>query len=37
VQRRLDLEDFRTGFNYLRRYATDIIAKEEVKIQEKIA
>ena len=37
VQRRLDLEDFRTGFNYLRRYATDIIAKEEAKIQEKIA
>jgi len=29
AMRRLDLEDYRTGFNYLRRYAADIISKEE--------
>jgi site-specific recombinase XerD len=29
VQRRLDLEDMRTGFNYLRRFSTDIIKREE--------
>lgn len=37
VQRRLDLEDFRTGFRYLRRFATDIITKEEEKLKENIA
>ena len=35
VQRRLDLEDFKTGFNYLRRYAADIITREQ-KQSEKI-
>jgi integrase len=29
VMRRLDLEDFRTGFNYLKRFAADIIEREE--------
>ena len=29
VQRRLDLEDFRTGFRYLRRFAEDIIQREQ--------
>ncbi len=29
VQKRLDLEDLRTGFNYLQRFATDIIKREE--------
>jgi len=29
VMRRLDLEDYRTGFSYLRRYAVDIIRKQE--------
>ena len=29
VMRRLDLEDFRTGFNYLRRFAADVIEREE--------
>jgi len=28
VMRRLDLEDYHTGFNYLRRYAGDIIRRE---------
>jgi integrase len=37
VQRRLDLEDFRTGFRYLKRFATDIIAEEEGKLKENIA
>jgi len=37
VQRRLDLEDFRTGFRYLKRFATDVIMKEEEKIKENIA
>ncbi|MEM2995451.1 MAG: tyrosine-type recombinase/integrase [Candidatus Bathyarchaeia archaeon] len=36
VQRRLDLEDFRTGFRYLKRFATDIIAGEEEKLKENI-
>jgi len=31
VMRRLDLEDYRTGFNYLRRYAGDVIRREEEK------
>lgn len=31
VQRRLDLADFRTGFNYLKRFATDVIEREEQK------
>lgn len=31
VQRRLDLADFRTGFNYLKRFATDVIEREEHK------
>ena len=30
VQRRLDLESYTTGFNYLRRFASDIIAREAV-------
>ena len=29
VQRRLDLEDFRTGFRYLRRFAEDVIEREQ--------
>lgn len=29
VQRRLDLADFRTGFNYLRRFASEVIEREE--------
>jgi hypothetical protein len=29
VQRRLDLEDFRTGFRYLKRFAEDVILKQE--------
>lgn len=29
VERRLDLEDYRTGFRYLRRFATDIIEREQ--------
>ena len=28
VQKRLDLEDVRTGFNYLQRFATDVIKRE---------
>jgi hypothetical protein len=28
VQKRLDLEDMRTGFNYLQRFAKDIIKRE---------
>jgi len=32
VQRRLDLEDYRTGFNYLRRYAADVISAEETQV-----
>jgi hypothetical protein len=28
VQKRLDLEDMRTGFNYLQRFAKDIINRE---------
>jgi len=31
VQRRLDLADFPTGFNYLKRFATDVIEREEQK------
>lgn len=31
VQRRLDLESYQTGFNYLRRFASDIIKREEEK------
>jgi len=31
VQRRLDLESYQTGFNYLRRFAADIIQREEVQ------
>jgi integrase len=34
VMRRLDLEDFRTGFNYLKRFAGDIIKREEQKLTE---
>lgn len=36
VMRRLDLEDFRTGFNYLRRYAGDVIRREEEKLREQL-
>ena len=28
VQKRLDLEDMRTGFNYLQRFAKDVIKRE---------
>ncbi len=34
--RRLDLEDFRTGFNYLKRFAGDIIKREEEKLREEL-
>jgi hypothetical protein len=30
VQRRLDLSDVRTGFNYLRRFANDIIERQQL-------
>jgi len=33
VMRRLDLEDYKTGFNYLRRYAGDVIRREEEKFK----
>lgn len=33
VQRRLDLDDHRTGFRYLVRFASDIITREESKIE----
>jgi hypothetical protein len=36
VMRRLDLEDFRTGFNYLKRFAGDIIKREEEKLREEL-
>jgi len=29
VMRRLDLESYQTGFNYLRRYASDVITRQE--------
>ena len=29
VQQRLDLEDMRTGFNYLQRFAKDVIKRSE--------
>jgi hypothetical protein len=32
VQRRLDLESFTTGFNYLRRFASDVIARENLAV-----
>jgi hypothetical protein len=28
VQRRLDLESYTTGFNYLRRFSSDVIKRE---------
>jgi len=31
VMRRLDLEDYRTGFRYLKRFAEDIIVREQTK------
>jgi site-specific recombinase XerD len=34
VQRRLDLEDMRTGFNYLRRFSSDIIKREEEQLKQ---
>ena len=34
VMQRLDLEDYRTGFNYLKRYAGDIIEREQKKVME---
>jgi len=34
VQRRLDLEDYRTAFNYLRRFASDVIQREIEKLQQ---
>jgi len=36
VMRRLDLEDFRTGFNYLRRFAGDVIRREEEELREEL-
>jgi integrase len=33
VQRRLDLESFQTGFNYLKRYAADVIEREVAKVE----
>lgn len=33
VMRRLDLESYQTGFNYLRRFASDIIQREVGKIE----
>jgi len=36
VMRRLDLKDFRTGFNYLRRYAGDVIRREEQKLRQEM-
>ncbi len=36
VMRRLDLEDFRTGFNYLKRFAGDVIRREEEKLREEL-
>jgi len=36
VMRRLDLEDFRTGFAYLKRFAGDIIIREEEKLREEL-
>lgn len=35
VMRRLDLEDYRTGFSYLKRFAADVIRKEEEKLKQK--
>lgn len=32
VQKRLDLEDMRTGFNYLQRFATDVVKREASKV-----
>jgi len=34
VQRRLDLESVNTGFNYLRRFSSDIIRREEQQIDD---
>jgi integrase len=34
VMQRLDLEDYRTGFNYLKRYAGDVIQREQKKVME---
>ena len=33
VQRRLDLESFQTGFNYLKRYAADVIERQVAKVE----
>jgi integrase len=33
VRRRLDLESFQTGFNYLKRYAADIIEREVMQVE----
>jgi integrase len=32
VQRRLDLESYTTGFNYLRRFASDVIERENLAV-----
>jgi integrase len=34
VMQRLDLEDYATGFNYIRRYARDVIQREEQKLKQ---
>lgn len=34
VQRRLDLESYTTAFNYLRRYGTDIIERENPRVKD---
>ena len=34
VQRRLDLEDYRTGFNYVKRFASDVIQREIKELEQ---
>jgi integrase len=36
VQRRLDLKDYRTGFNYLRRFASDVIQREIEELEKSV-
>jgi hypothetical protein len=33
VQRRLDLEDIKTGFNYLQRYAKEVVIRKRRQAQ----
>lgn len=37
VQRRLDLKDYRTGFNYLRRFASDVIQREIKELEKSVS